>query len=484
MKKTGIMDRGMDEKKTIICLIVFALVILALPQLIRVMQGNMTIMGEQPYYHARIAESILDNDISIKDNLVYGGRNTIFTPYHFIVAGAAYAIGIENALRIVPVIFGLISVLLFYLILRRFDLGRFIRIASAVILVMSPAFIYTFSCMQDSMAIMLTLLGIYLITCRKRLLTFLSFLSFLTASLFSIFNSLVIVAPFIVYSLITKKQRKLSIILLVVLAAAEALIYAIKPISFFNELGLTSPNILKEIISDIGGLFGIGIFCFIIAIIGFFYSWKDKRRYYTAYIMMILLLVSFYLVGGFAFAYLNFYLSVFAGIGLFMINEIRWEMRMIKNLTLIIVACGFLFSMISFSVRLADMPPDNNMMNGLSWLKENSKASDIVISHYSNGYLIEYASGRPVLIDDYISSIPEFERKYLDVDSLFYSSELGQAKGIMDKYGVRYIVITEDMKEGLVWDNKNSGLLYLLRNKETFKNIYGSKEIEIWKYLG
>lgn len=484
MRKTRIEDNGMKEKKIIIYLIASALVILALPQLIRVMHGNMTIIGEQPYYHARIAESILDHDMQIKDNLVYGGRQTIFTPYHFVIAGAAYAIGTENALRIVPLVFGLISVLLFYLILRRLDLGRFVSIASAVILMMSPAFIYTFSCLQDSMAIMLTLLGIYLITCRRKLLTALSFLSFLTAALFSVFNSLVIVAPFIIYSLITKKQKKLSIMLLVVLAAAEALIYAIKPASFFSELELTSPNILKEIISDIGGLSGIGVFCFILAIIGFFYSWKDKKRYYTAYIMMALLLASFYLIGGFAFAYLNFYLSVFAAIGLFMINEIRWEMKMIKNLTLMIVACGFLFSMLSFSARLADMPPDNNMMNGLNWLKENSKVSDILVSHYSNGYLIEYASGRPVLIDSYISSIPGFERKYLDADSLFYSSELNQAKSIMDRYGIRYIIITEDMKEGEVWENKNSGLLYLLRNKDTFKNIYGSKEIEIWKYIG
>jgi hypothetical protein len=39
------------------------------------------------------------------------------------------------------------------------------------------------------------------------------------------------------------------------------------------------------------------------------------------------------------------------------------------------------------------------------------------------------------------------------------------------------------MKEGEVWENREEGLLFLLRNNETFKNIYSSKDSEIWKVI-
>jgi len=39
------------------------------------------------------------------------------------------------------------------------------------------------------------------------------------------------------------------------------------------------------------------------------------------------------------------------------------------------------------------------------------------------------------------------------------------------------------MKSGLVWEKEEQGLLFLLQNRETFKNIYNSSEIEVWKYL-
>ena len=53
-----------------------------------------------------------------------------------------------------------------------------------------------------------------------------------------------------------------------------------------------------------------------------------------------------------------------------------------------------------------------------------------------------------------------------------------------DRESNSYIYITDDMKTGEIWTDKNQGLLFLLRNSEKFRNIYNSNNVEIWLYIG
>ena len=66
---------------------------------------------------------------------------------------------------------------------------------------------------------------------------------------------------------------------------------------------------------------------------------------------------------------------------------------------------------------------------------------------------------------------------------MFQSRNLKDTEALLNKYNIRYIFITQDMKEGLVWTDNNQGLLFLLKNGETFKKPYSSDKIEIWQYL-
>ena len=50
----------------------------------------------------------------------------------------------------------------------------------------------------------------------------------------------------------------------------------------------------------------------------------------------------------------------------------------------------------------------------------------------------------------------------------------------IDEFGIKDKIIIKDMKNGLVWNEKEEGLLFLLKDNETFKKIYNTHEITIY----
>ena len=108
---------------------------------------------------------------------------------------------------------------------------------------------------------------------------------------------------------------------------------------------------------------------------------------------------------------------------------------------------------------------------------------ETVFSHYKNGYLLEYISGLPVILDENFVITDNVNERYNDTQTIFYSRDLEHTKALLDKYNVGYIWIDESMKSGLVWNKKDQGLLFLFRNEETFKNTYSFEGAEIWKYV-
>ncbi len=463
----------------ILCLCIMVLVFLLLPALLRLQDGNSTLIGEEPYYHARLAEKLARGDFSESDSLVSGGRHMDFTPYHFLAAIVSLASDVETALRVLPLLLGVLSAVLFYCILRRLGFESFTRIMAVLILSSSPAFIYAFSSMQASMAIALSLAGALFFLRKGRDSSILSFSAFLLAGAFSIMNMLLIMVPLLAYSLLKKERQRFSLALFL----AFGILYILNPVPLLYNLNPATSGFLRGIISDVGGVFAIGIFYIILATIGIIHSWKLKKRYYPAYIFLALVLALMYIGGVFVMVYANFCLALFGALGLKMIRDFKWEMAMIKNLTFIVIACGLLFSMVSFSVRMSTMPPAEKTALGLEWIRGNSREGDVIVSHHSSGYFIEYFARRPVVIDSYFSSIQDFEGRYLDMYSLFHTPRLKNAEEIIGEYNIRYIAVTKPMRNGKVWRKPDEGLLYLFRNNETFKNVYSSDEVEIWKYI-
>jgi len=226
---------------------------------------------------------------------------------------------------------------------------------------------------------------------------------------------------------------------------------------------------------------GFGIYSLILGLIGLSVVWGRKKQV-TGY-----LLFGFMIVLSFAFPetklYLNFIVAIFAGYGFLSVIKLKWELDLIKFLTILLVIFGLLFSTLSYITRVTTSSPGNEVVESLVWLQENSREGEIVFSHPSKGHWIQTISEREVILDSETTYLKRFAEKSNDSTTIFYSRNLIDTNFLFDKYDIQYIWIDAEMKEGQVWVREKEGLLFLFRNEETFKKIFENEKAEIWVVL-
>lgn len=361
----------------------------------------------------------------------------------------SFLVGNGVSLRAVQLSLGLLSFCLFYLLVRR--ISPECRIFSCFVLALSPLFVYTFAVVSPfSLAVPLVLLFFCL-------LQFSLFALLLLVPLFLVSVPSVVFVLFVVLSafLAGKKERLLFVsIHLVALAVFMAFIFLSKQI------------VLSVPVSDFGAFVGFGIFDVVLASVGFVVLWKNTKflAFYSALFVLVLAQVA----GFDALPYLLFVSAFFAGHGFYWLYKRGWQLDLVKQLTLILIVCGLVFSGVSYATRLSSAMPDSSLAASLGWLKENSSSSSVVLSHETNRYFVGYFANRSFTVAN---------------STVFYSRNLEATRHALDRYSVGYIFITPEMKQGLVWSRKDEGLLFLFRNQEMFQKVYDKEGIEIWRVL-
>jgi hypothetical protein len=231
---------------------------------------------------------------------------------------------------------------------------------------------------------------------------------------------------------------------------------------------------LSNLFADFGGMLGISIFTAIFFIAGFIALKKRE----CAYPMLIFLTVSF-LINFRTIIYINIFVCAFAGIGLKNSIEKKWQLENLKQTMNFLMICGILFSSVSHINVLKSLGPSNDLIDAASWLGNNSDSSAIILSSPSNGFAIEYFSGRRVFIDPLFSSTEKFETLTNDSEEIYYSRTLEKTEKLLNEYCVNYILIDSKMTGGEVWKRPNDGLLFLLSNQEEFPTVYNKGGISI-----
>jgi len=461
----------LTEKNTLIYVMLAAVIVLLIPFLVRFLFYDNIMIGDESYYHANIARQIIEQNQLIHDS------NYVFNPYQLVLASAGYFVGVEFASKLIPFLLGMLSALIFYLILKEFKMNIEERLFVLLILIASPAFIYlSVISNTQSVPVFLTLLGTYFLLKKKIVFTVLSLVSFATAVSFGIFNALLVIAILLAY-LIKEKSKKTIILLSIIILISAAFM----PVYFQEKAEvLQKEGILQSSISDIGALAGIGIFNILLAFIGFSLIWRKKKEYIFIFLPLLVMLISLFYLRT-VVIYLSFVLAVFAGYAFTRIKNMDWEIKIIKRLTILLIICGLAFSTISYLNRVSNMQPDKEVIKSLDWLKHYSEPNEIVFSHYSKGFWINAVAERPVVINKMFEYFPNAKEKFNDSLEIFYSRNLKNTKSLLEKYNIKYIWIDNEMKQGLIWEKEQQGLLFLFRNNETFNNIYNNQGIEIWE---
>jgi len=474
-----ILQRYINEKTVFFTSLVLLIIVLSMPYTIRTLNNNNTLIDSFSYYHARIAKEVLEKGVLPDyDNLLFGGRAYIFNPYHLFIAFFAKFVGIEFVSKFIPFLLGIFSFLVFYLILKNLKIKLLNRFLIIIVLVLSPVYMYTFSISNPySLIILLNLLGLYFFLKSKRVFFVLSALFFLSTVFFEPINTLIVLLLLLSYSLYERKKIRYFIILLIILLTAYISYYTLFCLNYGFPIGneFIKKNFFESSVTDLGALNGFSIFAIFSSLVGLYISWRNKSRFVFIYITILLLLgLSYFTIN--SNYYLNFFLSVFAGLFFYRIIIMKWEISWIRNLTILFLLYGLLFSIVSYTPRLSMALPNNDIADGLSWLRYNSK-EEVIFSDYKNGFWIEYFSGQPVILDPLV-----YNKSRLD-DSRFIlnSRSLKETKLLLNKYNVSYIYIDNTLRQSI---GENKGLLFLLRNNETFKMVYNNSYTQIYELKG
>ena len=117
------------------------------------------------------------------------------------------------------------------------------------------------------------------------------------------------------------------------------------------------------------------------------------------------------------------------------------------------------------------------------WLKNNSLPGEKVFSHYSKGFFIEHWAGLPVLTDAEYAYAVTADQIFKDSEEIFGSNNLVLTSKLLQKNNISYVLVTEDMRQDLVWEKPHQGLDFLLSNNETFKKLYSNNLSPLWTFV-
>ncbi len=446
--------------------------------------------GSEPYYHMRIANSIREAGSITEDPLIVSEHRLMWHPYHFLLAGTAEILGMQTASTLLPILLGLATIVLFYYTLLRLGIGMQVRSYATFILLLSPTYLQVFSVGEDtSLALFVLIAALYcFLMSAKRLFLSISLLLFFLLPLFGIVFALAGLLALVLTVLFSEKRGfglyKMNIIVIgfvLIVTTIVTRVMLFRGQSLFDLYPLQASGIARAV-AEFGIGPGIALFCLILALIGFSVTWKHKLLSFISLLSVILL---FWLSLAYSAKFLilaTMVLVVYAGAGLKQLIGMFWELKLLRNLTIVAVLCGILFSTLSFADLQRRVQPDTEHIASLQWMSENTR-SGIVLSHYTEGFFVQTIANRTVFDDEKIRSFDESAQKKRFAEEVFASYSLVNTTSMLKEQGISHLYITPVLKKGLVWSKNNEGLLFLLRNNETFRNIYDENGYEIWEFL-
>jgi len=477
------------NKNTILILIlciIFTGLILILPIQLRGKLHSPSLPGEKNYDDIRTIDQIREEGIKTKysDSTSIKEEYRQATPFHYL-AGILIKGNLIKSIQIINAMFGIISVLLFFLILKRLGCKNTEATIAIIFLITTPLFMHTFIYSGTiAMTLFLTLLGTYIFLNTNPWIKASSAAIFFILPIFNALYGILLLSALIIFFMQNKNPENKQETLLISIIMGAIIISTIISAMFFQQAGLyeyprfIERNPIQEMISETGGKSGFSMFIILLAIAGSTILWKKKKI--TPYFMLlIIMLVYGVLINSNTNIFINLGAAYLAAVGATHITRMKWEVDIIKSLTITLIICGILFTMIIQLNLIIKDGPDQEINTATELLKNTGSDKEAALSHYLNSQWIKNSGKKAILDAD-----PRIDNRkiYEDTNNLFYTRDVTYMNELMKKYDIKYIWIDERMRKGLVWQKEDEGLQLLLEKSKMFTKIYVSDEITIWEY--
>ncbi len=427
---------------------------------IRYFAFDKIMIGNTSYFHAIKARELLTNTISFVN----------YRPYQFILSLFSRLFNdIDLASQILPIILSLISIILLYLMLKKLKINHRVNFTTCLLMIISPIYIYISNISnQYILSVLIILLLFYLFLKIKKSNTILPF--FLIIPFLGIFETIFSSALLLILQLRDKNNKNKRPIMLTILAMLILLFYF--PIKNFDIV--QNNEFILKFITGFGAYLGFSVFSLILFIIGIIFTWNNKRRLIPIYSLILFLFLVFIYFGQYSNVFLNFFICFFGAVALTNLIDYKWNLDVVRDLTIIVLICGLLFTTISYTNRLSRDMPDEHTRSITLKIGELTPENSIILTVAKNSFYVHYFANR--------KTISDIHNPNEDENVIFGSREFLTVTNLLDKNKVDYIYISPDMRQEL-WTSDEDGLLFLLPFEERFRMRYRQKGHEIWKVI-
>lgn len=481
---------GIDEKLTIFELLLFAFLLiiasLSAVAFIRLAHNSPVFPVGESYYNLRIAEAIRADPLLMQDALQ--GKPYHQNPYHYILAALMSMSSPDVVSLIVPIVLGLASALLFYLLLVLLGFDEKKAVFSLVLLSLSPAFIVLFTTLSlTGFSVFLSLLSLVLLFDHKRsdlqrdTEVFVGIIIMLILAMTSL--AAFIITMLLLFTFTIMMNRKLRVFMLALLLFVLLVI----PLTLFSSYSLESIKRagfhafeIKSMFSVFGAPLGFGIFFLMLFITGFIVIWgSDRGR--NLFHVASLLFVALAFFNSVALAYASFLMVVYCIIAIYYLLERRWELQIVRVGTLLLVLCALIFSGLNQITVLANSEPSKELRDALFSFRDLEPGTVLTDTDY--GFLVEFYANQRAFTDGNSFIFDDYGELKATEAVLLNFSRLKEAEPVLNQTGIKYILITPRMKE-LIWEDREEKLWFLLRHSKSFDMKSSEAGIDAWTYSG
>jgi hypothetical protein len=475
-------------KKARTGIVMLGIVLLILPLALRFFAGHPLPEGNEGYGHLRMASFIAQHGIPSVDPAM-PERAYSANAFDLLLAVIVKITNTSFAAIVVPFLLGMAALLCLLRLTSALRIPHLVALGTQIAFVLSPFFIDAFT-QPVARGLELVLLVLLLLllaesaraperATRKFLLALCATLAALVLATFGLIPALTSVALPLLFRTVVRRMP-LHMIWASVAAFVMLVAVAIPAFLITEQPVFARPVPVVQAVSDFGSSAGgLSSFAWLLAFIGLALLWHLKRQYYAAMIFTTAsLAAALVLPSGLVVSHVL--VSFLSGIALAFFASRQWSFADIRMLTLLVLICGLLFSTLAHTVDLAKGPPHADVQRAAAALQDKLPDTAIILSHPHNGFWLAWWSGKEVYLDDWLAQTPHVNDRWSVAEAIWYAQDITQARSLLYKNKIDALVITQEMREGLVWDRPEQGLLFLLRNNETFKNIYRSDSVDIW----
>lgn len=434
----------------LIFLLSLAMVAFLLPLILRVVQGAPITPGAESYSYTRRADLLAQGIIS-QDPL--SGAYLAPEPYIALLS----VMGIFGVPWMLPLLLAVLFIVLLYFYMEQFVPLRSVIVLALTVLIVSPVMsVLATHHTGTLLALDLLIAALIIVDSRPALASVLIGLMIIALPVLGLISALYAV---IVLLRDGKHHAVIGIMLAIAVASAWFLVW-----TGTLPYELSAVTLHTDLFFELGNDGGMTIFALMLALYAIILKFDRLQSLIVP--SLILFALTFFMPALMPLSAVA--IALFAGHAIFLLITNQWELELLRESLIVLIACIGIFLLITTVRERVDDRPDADFAHMMTNLRTQYREG-AVLTDPSYAPMIEHFTGKRAAARSVVP--PEM-----------FSRDPAVVYPYLERTGTSYILITDEMEADL-FSHREQGILFFLQNSGRFVQIAETEEATLWYYI-